>query len=365
LKDFRVGQIKEIQNMIYRDLVTPPTGEIIQVSTANSTQNSGETSVSIDSKWRVGQYSSGFDPQWTVGDILQLEAVRFNDVGRYASYEVTVSLEGNTRTYRALALFHNLYQPQGTLNPEFLDSIVGMGGVVTQVLKDTRLPLGMRRASNQAKNSTNTLNEAEFNNKVSSKKGRIEPKLMAPPDGPGCIEWYYTLIDPSYTYCMVWDLDGWRGGGGGGGGDSESCTERTSVVEAPQIIDRESKFHLSGDHLATSRFQKKCTLHSDCSQSCYTDFDINGYHDSGVLDETFYYHVGGSNISRRGNTGPRNSDVTCDTALGYSFKRCLYDCGVSVTISISSFGAGAHATASGGNLWNVAHADGRTCRDGR
>lgn len=366
LRDFRVGEIQEIQNAIYRDLVTPPTGEIIQVSTADSTQNGGETKVSLDSKWRTGQYSSGFDPQWTVGDVLQLEAVRFNDVGRYASYEVTVSLEGKIRTYRALALFHNLYQPKETLNPEFLDSVVGMGGVVTQVLRDTRLPLGMKRSSNQATNLNNNFNDAKTGKNFSKKTDPPQQDLMCAPDfcGGSCLEWYYTPIDPTYTFCMTWE-PGWGGGGGGGGGGGQSCTPRTSITNPPQLIDHDSNFHLSGNHLATTRFQKVCSLASDCTQSCQINNDISGYNDNGVLDETFYYHVGGSSVTRRGNTGPQNSDISCETAIGYSFKRCLVDCGVSVTVGISGHGASASVTVTGGDLWNVGHIDGRTCRNGQ
>lgn len=291
LRDFRVGQIQDIQNVIYRDLVTPPTGEIIQVSTTNSTRNGGETKVSLDSKWRTGQYSSGFDPQWTVGDILQLEAVRFNDVGRYASYEVTVSLDGRTRTYRALALFHNLYQPQGTLNPEFFDSVVGMGGIITQVLKDTRLPLAMRRASGQVTNLYNDSNEDKISKRLNKKpEGGVEQNLMAPPDsGPGCIEWYYTPIDPSYTYCMTWDWEGWGGGGGGGG---SSCTPRTTPVNYPQLYDTDNNFHLSGNHHARSTFQSVCSLDSGCTQSCDVGLTDNGYGDTGELDEYLYSKYG-------------------------------------------------------------------------
>lgn len=364
LRDFRVGQIQDIQNFIYRDLVTPPTGEIIQVSIANTTQNGGETRVSLDSKWRTGQYSSGFDPQWTIKDILQIEAVRFHDVGRYASYEVTVSLDGKIRSYRALALFHNRYRPQGTLDPEVLDSIAGMGGVITQVLKDVRLPLGMKRASNQSADPNNFSSEAKVGN-WSEKKvgGEGGQNFMAPPDSsPGCLEWYETPIDPNFTYCLVWDLEGWSSGGGNGG---QYCAPRTSTTDPPQKVDHDYAFHASGSHLATTRFQTVCSLASDCTQACNINTPITGYNDNGVLNETFYYHIGGSSVNRRGSTGPKDSIISCETAMGYAFKRCLIDCGVSVTVGISGHGASASVTVSGGDLWNVGHIEGRNCRNGQ
>lgn len=366
LKDFRVGQIQEIQSALYQDLVTPPRGDIIQVTIVNSKHNDGETKVSLDSQWRTGQYSSGVDQQWTVGDILQLEAVRFNDVGRYASYEVTVSLNGKTRTYRALALFHNLYQQAGKLEPEILDSIVGMGGVVTQVLQNTKLPLSMKKSSDQSRTSENAPIKAKDikTSEIEIPMGN-QQNLMAPPDsGPGCLEWYYTPIDPTYTYCMVWDWEGWGGGGGGGGGSS--CTPSTSVTNPPQKIDHDDTYHASGNHLATTRFQTVCSLSSDCVQSCNINNDIAAFNENGVTNETLYYHVGGSTVTRRGSTGPKNNDISCETAFGYSFKRCLFsNCGVSVTLGISGHGASASVTVSGGDLWNVGHIEGRTCRNGQ
>lgn len=83
------------------------------------------------------------------------------------------------------------------------------------------------------------------------------------------------------------------------------------------------------------------------------------------LDEYLYYHVGTSSINRRGSTGPRNSDISCETAMGYGFKRCLVDCGIQLTVSISGHGASASVSVSGGDLWNVGHIKGRTCRNGQ
>ncbi len=143
LRDFQIGPIEEIQNEVYKDLVTLPTGQIIGAF-AQTNKYKEEQRFYIQAKWRNGQYASVFDPQWTVGDILQLEATSFYDVKKYASYEVEVSLEGKTRTYRALVLFRSPDQSTGMPDPEFLDSIVGMGGILTQVFKETKLPLGTK-----------------------------------------------------------------------------------------------------------------------------------------------------------------------------------------------------------------------------
>jgi hypothetical protein len=156
LRDFRIGRIQEILNVKYKDLVTAPNNEIIQIGTgtivntvtnANGENISGEAKFSVNAKWKNGQYSPLFDQNVTMGYIMQIEALRFNDVNKFASYEVTASLQGKTSTYRALVLFHNPYQSSEPLNPDFLDSVAGMGGVLTEVFKETKLPVNMGPSS--------------------------------------------------------------------------------------------------------------------------------------------------------------------------------------------------------------------------
>lgn len=201
LKDFQIGPIKEIQNEVYKDLVTLPTGQIIQVVQSSVKHSNGELRVYVDATWKNGQYASGFDPQWTVGDILQLDATEFYDVERYASYEVEVSLEGKTRKYRALVLFRSPDQSTGMPNPKFLDSIVGMGGTVTRVFKETSLPLGTK-ISDSSQRSMSNLKESEIKKSGLSKKD-IKPYNLSPScevnwypgcGVGGCLEWYFSPI---------------------------------------------------------------------------------------------------------------------------------------------------------------------------
>lgn len=378
LRDFRIGPIDEISGRIYRDLVTGSTGNVVQIVFATSTRDDGEGKASIAASWQSGQYAAGFDPQWTVADVLRYEAVRFSDVDRYASYEVSVSLEGQSRTYRALALFHAPNEQRRIPEPEFLDGVVGMGGVVTQVVRDTRMPLAMKR-NLSAPNSRNvavgdaekvTQDKTESDNKDARETPNgadPQPNLAgSPEDGPPCIEWYTTPIDPTYTYCMTWDLEGWRtigdwGGNGGGG----SCTPTASVVRYPQIYDSSRAYHASGSHAARTAFESVCVVGDGCQQTCDVGFTVSAFSETGVLDETFYSHFGGSSVTRNGRTGPRDSDVSCETAVGYGFRRCIFDCTVQLNIGVSGQGVNASVNVSGGDLWNVGHIKGRTCRNGQ
>jgi hypothetical protein len=55
----------------------------------------------------------------------------------------------------------------------------------------------------------------------------------------------------------------------------------------------------------------------------------------------------------------------CESATGYAFKRCLVDCGVQASISVSGEAGSASVTVTGGDLWNSGHILGRTCVNGQ
>ena len=64
------------------------------------------------------------------------------DIGEYVAYDVTASYLGKSRTYRALALFHNLYVSSQNLEPVFWDNIAGTGGILTDVRNERRPLVG-------------------------------------------------------------------------------------------------------------------------------------------------------------------------------------------------------------------------------
>lgn len=146
LGGFRVGPIQEVWGTPVRELSTPPLGDIIGVERIVTQHNKGPEQVGYSADWATGQYSSGYDPKWTLGDMLGFESAKYYDVGKYASYEVTVSLGGKARTYRALVLFHSPNGSTDFLRPEFWDGVVGLGGTLTDVWREKRAPAGRREA---------------------------------------------------------------------------------------------------------------------------------------------------------------------------------------------------------------------------
>src|SRR5256885_2626543 len=119
LSDFHMGDIREILGKRYAELVTLPTGEVVSLSRGGHSVNGGAEEATFAAAWEPGQYASVFDPMWTVADVFHFEAARYYDIKSYLSYQVTVKLEERSRTYRAVALFHET--PGG---PEFWDAIV-------------------------------------------------------------------------------------------------------------------------------------------------------------------------------------------------------------------------------------------------
>lgn len=150
LSDFKVGPIQDIIATRAADIVSLPGGEVVVLSRVVSSRNGKDSSVSYKAQWTPGQYASVFEPNWTVGQLLNFEADKTYDVGEYASYVVKLAFQGKTKTYKALALFHNAHRFQGNLRPTFWDGIVGTGGTLTDAWNELR-PISESLSSPQSR----------------------------------------------------------------------------------------------------------------------------------------------------------------------------------------------------------------------
>src|ERR1041384_7568377 len=118
LSDFHAGGVDEILNQRYADLVTLSSGEVVSLTRGGHSLDGGPQEATFDAEWEHGQYASVFDPAWTVADVFHFEAARYYDVKSYVAYQVTVTLQGKSRSYRALVLFHQSPQPSEPGAPE-------------------------------------------------------------------------------------------------------------------------------------------------------------------------------------------------------------------------------------------------------
>ena len=140
LKNFHTGPLDEIKLLRTSHLVTVPDGEVIQISSVSHTLNNGPPEAYYTARWSKKQKEVGHR-DWIVEELFQLLVTEYFDVGHYTSYEVDVSFEGKTRSYKAIAFHHD--QGEHSVEPKltFWDS-VGADGRVAQVSAEKLPPYG-------------------------------------------------------------------------------------------------------------------------------------------------------------------------------------------------------------------------------
>jgi hypothetical protein len=307
LGDFRYGKMDEILNQRYAELVTLPAGDVVSLTRGGHAFNGGAQEATFDAEWEHGQYASVFDPEWTIADVFHFEAARYFDIKSYVSYQVTVRLKGKSRTYRALALFHEAPEPSQVGAPEFWDAVVnGIGGV----WEEKRPP-------------------------YKAKSGIVVETTAALVSG----ETITSSTDASLTSVTTTPLKFWF---------SPDFTE-----------------HASGSHLGTAQFSGQCAVLPGSLQRCAVLIDNFAANDSGTLDHItpLFSHVGSKDLKTENRTGPVGTSINCASAAGVAFSSCLVGttCGSTAAVSLSLFVGSATATVTGGNIWRDVNVEHFTC----
>lgn len=311
LSEFRTGNIQEILFTPYRDLVTLPTGEIVSLTRGGHSLNGGPQEATFDAAWEPGRYASVFDPVWTLADVFHFEAARYFDVKTYASYQVTVTLAGRSRSYRALALFRD-----GPDLPEFWDTIVnGVSNVWEEkrpaYTAKTKLSVESTEAGSQLAVGTTAIS-----------------------DGVEIIS-----------------------------GDTSS--QASSTTPLPLWLSGDDQEHASGRHGGTAEFTGNCDMLPGNFQRCSVKISNFVAFETGTLSNLtpLFFHVGSKDQKTEDGSGPIGSPVTCVSGTGVTFSSCLFgtNCGGNATLSLSILLASVSATVNGGNLWRDAHGEQFRC----
>jgi hypothetical protein len=320
LSDFRSGGIDEILNKTYPSLITLPTGDVISLSHGSYSMNDGPAEATFEANWERGLYAPTFDPQWTVSDVINLQPEKYFDVATYISFQVTVTLEGRSRTYRALTLFHKPRPPADVGLPEFWDAIVaGLNRVF-----DEKLP-PYKRPGAGPENSDLSAKDQDLSASASDSLSP-ENKEAALAGGP--------------TF-----------------GRADSSTE------LPMWFVGDETEHAGGSHIGTARYRGDCTTLPGNLQRCSVTVYNFAAHDSGGLDHILlglWYHRGTKDQRAENRTAPANNSISCAAITGVAFSSCLigFDCGGNASVSLGVGGVGGEGSVSGGNLWrafNVEH----------
>jgi hypothetical protein len=321
LADFRSGDVKEILARPYAALITLPTGDVISLTRGTHALDDGPEETTFAAAWERGQYASVFDPQWTVGDAFHFEPERYYDVVSYTSYQVTVRLDGRSRTYRAIALFH-----EKASAPEFWDAIVNG---VTRVWEEKRPPYRTKSAK-----------QSEFST---------------------------LAVDASITDggVVIDDGAGGTSGGSGGGGTTEEYSDASITTPLPSWFSVDLNEHISGEHGGGAEYVGTCTPITGGFQRCAVVVSNFGAFEAGTLDHLtpFFSHVGSKDLKTENRTGPTGTSIQCASATGVAFSTCLFgtNCGTTAQVSLSIGVASAAATVTGGNLWRDVNSEHFQC----
>ena len=325
LTDFRSGKVQEIAARRYAELVTLPTGEIVSLTHGRHALDQGAEEATFAAAWERGQYASVFDPQWTIGDVLNFEPGRYYDLANYASYQVTVKLDGKSRTYRAVTLFHRPLQPGEIGAPEFWDAVVN----------------GLNRVWEEKR-------------PVYKAKSQLEMSYVDSSLSDG------TAVDDTSSDGTVTD-----------GSSSEIVVDDTSDVlfatatRLPHWFSKDIAEHASGEHAGTADYEGVCSVLSSNLQRCSVNVSNFAAFDKGTLDNItpFFSHVGTKDLKTENRTGSFGTTISCASATGVAFSSCLLgtSCGGAASVSLSVFIASAEASITGGNLWRDVNAEHFSC----
>ena len=327
LSDFRSGDVRDILYKRYAELVTPATGDVVSLTRGGHSLDGGPQEATYAAAWEPGRYASVFDPMWTISDVFHFEAARYYDVKKYVGYQVTVKLEGRSRTYRALALFRESQNATDQGATEFWDAIVNGVG---DVWKERRPAYRSRNQETISESSgTTSFATAEVPSMEDLDSVIIEEEPPAPGDGGG-----------------------------------EEIPESTSTT-LPLWLSLEDSEHSSGFHGGTAQYAGLCDRLPGNLQRCRVTVDKFAAFDTGELDylTPFFTHYGTKDLKTENRTGPTGSTVACAAATGVAFSVCLIgtSCGATASVSLSVLIASASSSVTGGNLWRDSNAEHFTC----
>jgi hypothetical protein len=320
LTDFREGAISEVLAVPQSKMVTLPSGEIITGVLTTHGMADGEK-VSFPAQWSPGLYSSLSQRQQTIAEVLDSEPDTFHDVSSYVSYRVLVTFEGKTRAYRAMALFHDRYSTAGEVKVTFWDTIVGLGGLLSDVARERRQPLMAREEEKLFGNIPSTL-----------------IPLFAldcgvnPPVGP------YPCVATNGGRQSIRRIDG---------------TEHKMVDD-------------SNGHGWLFDWQTYCFAMSELEQGCEVATTVPEKKEGGELT-TFLptFHVGRieKSVGSETSTGPRGSEISCYAASGVGFRSCFTStCSVDVGLKASVGILGLDVSVNHQDVWDDKWGHRHTCK---
>ncbi|HET9788774.1 MAG TPA: hypothetical protein VFP47_16665, partial [Pyrinomonadaceae bacterium] len=232
-----------------------------------------------------------------------------------------MQINGKVRSYRAIALFHNLYGSVENLRPTFWDTMVGSGGTLTDIWNEKRPAVGERLGTEGQLPSQDP----------EAKKPSVEGWTPKPTQLSGII-----------------------------GSAAATTTTGNSPSLGPIVRNttQDNTEHISGAHGESIEFQGVCEAPTSTQQLCRVNFHFIHLFENGSLKNWFYSHKNRYDNVLGTQTGSRGTPISCYSAYGVATKNCLNtDC----TFTASLVGSGLSMQMTGGDVWRGQLVHGHTC----
>jgi hypothetical protein len=367
-RNIHTGRTEEILDKRVASLLTKPLGYVLRIVPGSSEMNSGPEHAQYDASWIESDYRNNALEDWqrtSMGALLKLTG-HSSDYDKYTSYEVRVSMDGRSRTYRAMVLYRNGFQSGASTEFEFLDNIVGQS-ILSQALSEARAPMRTpwveyskteryRAYADALKDNPATMTSSGLQG-VGSEKGGVRwpgTWTVEGADSGSVVRrrnkspvkaMQYCDADPAwcdplscgYPKCLL------RGARPAGlfrqtsmaspfrpTSIANSCVSEVTVGSMDSRTDSSDLFHYIGDHHASSSLQKTCSYDSECGVLCRiekTNFSVG---DFGVTSNACHVYGGNVRYTDQSNQGV---GATCTAVLGAGVRSCfLCQCNVTVKI---------------------------------
>ncbi|MBX7174845.1 MAG: hypothetical protein K1X72_27965 [Pyrinomonadaceae bacterium] len=262
--------------------------------------------------------------------------------------------------------------------PKFIDHVVGFGGKIEQVFKETRDPIGFEKQNGRpyqskiVEDKTNTNEIAKYNadevigfeNKSVFRKANFEKgsqvclfaetawafncTCIGISQNVGVLDDYFAIdIAPDDAYCIPMpEIPPTPINGGGGG-----CPSYFSQQIEGQG-DSNDKEHSTGSHNLSGATKTLCFTNTACQSFCEVDkYGEPVATDTGQLEGflgNLWIHKGDTNTLKGENSGTKGQNISCSGAYGVAFSSCFINCNVTPTFITPAV----EAQVTGGNLWN-------------
>jgi hypothetical protein len=372
LQNIHTGPIEEILDKSYGSLVTKPTGHVVMVKTNARRFDAGLDHVLYEASWVRSDYKRTMLEDWegsTVRDVLRLIGAQTFDVDKYTSYEVTVSLDGRQRTYRAMVLYHNGFQSAAEPRVELVDNIVGTANL-TQVFYEDRPPvrsswLQYVKTDGYRAYAFAIANQTAMDSQVRDKADPVWPGEWRQPNGgtesavtmsdsaDSIVPTFLCDNDPAVCDPLSCNFPGCTADAPDSDGEvspySGNCLPYSSNGPVAHRSESADLGHLLGSHRGSSDLQKFCDYDARCNVVCQIGLRNFVLGESGITTDACHVFNSATLIEDAANGGIAANGASCSAVAGAGVKSCLF-CQCSFEVKI--VGVGVRVTDA---IWTYSH----------